>query len=381
MRALPASMIESGPRPVKVELARIVNVNITNFTADVRTLHSQRAVTDLQWSNSYFHFNQGEGITFVPEVGAICQLMFPSDSAPFIFAFLTSFEREDHGTTQPEDTDNPTPMEVTYRAGRPRMQQGDILIRTRNGNGVWLHRGGVVEVGATGACKRIYIPLLNTIRDVCENYEVASIAGELSWSVSRSDTAASGEAEALFTLSSRDFAQDEFASVHLKIGHVDDSNRLKLVIAPNSIDPKTGVVTGDAVFSLEIDAEGNMICTVAGNRSVTVKGNDELTVEGNETETIQGDHSQTVQGGSTSKVTAARKMTDLSYSHTSQTGITLEAPSIKHGQMAIWPLVLANPAFILYMAAHTHTILGGLTGPPNEQIPPVAYSTIKTKGE
>jgi hypothetical protein len=75
--------------PVVIEEATVVDVNKQNFTVSVITRHTSKRFDDLQVASPYFHNENGEGIYFLPEVGAVCQIFRGSDTTPpFILGFL-----------------------------------------------------------------------------------------------------------------------------------------------------------------------------------------------------------------------------------------------------------------------------------------------------
>ena len=289
--------VERGSNSVWIETGQIINVDMAHWTVDVRTKNSHRQLLDKQVCAPYLHFNSGEGSFAMPEVGAKCMVCSPADDEPSIPCFITAFEREPLGepsTQSEEEGDGEGQSEVTFRAGRPKLQQGDLMMRTRDGNQLWLHRGGMVEIGATHLAKRVYIPISNMIRDVFENYQARSTAGDMTWQTMRSDTSADGEARALFTLAARKFAQDEKNSVMIQAGHVAEGEgdagviHLRCVVAPNAVDADTGEVEGDAVYEFTVDAEGNVEATVAGDITMEVTGAVEITVDGEGTLTFGG---------------------------------------------------------------------------------------------
>lgn len=362
---------------------------MANFTADVKTKTSQRQLIDVQWSSPYMHFAKGEGINFMPEVGAICKVCMPSDGTPFIMCFVTTFERErpadgqDSETTlHPDSTESQeSPAEVTFRSGRAKMEQGDIHLSTRDGNALWLHRGGVVELGANGITKRFYIPLLNTIRDVCENYDMVSLAGEMSWTVSRDDRNASGDAEAAFTLASRNFAQDEFATVFLRVGHVDDTKRFQLLIAPNRINPRTGEVDGDVVYSVEIDEEGNLDVTVKKKATINIQDELALTVGGDANLTFSSNLNETISGDRDTQISGNHSMQATGSTERLSADKTIDAPRIKLGGSAMYPVLIMSPATVSFLMGHTHPVTGAATGPPVATTSPNMMTARKTVAE
>ena len=379
------SVIERGPNPVRIEEGRISNVNMARWTADVRTRESQRTYYDLTWSSPYLHFHSGEGISFMPEVGAKVMVCKPCYSDPFIMSFVTPSERYTRqegstNTTTSDTTSEEAGTDVTYRAGRPRLQQGDLLLSTRDGNRIWLRRGGVVEIGSTRIAKRFYIPLLNYIRDVCENYDLWSAGGTMRWTVTRSDEDPDDLAYGVLSIAAKNAAQDAMATVGLKIGHVDDTSRLRISVAPGGVSPNDGDVTS-AVYTLEVDDEGsrsedvgkNADLTVAENLTWTVTGSGVLTFGDGLTMSVSGDHVVAVNGAhsltadSSVERISGQKVIDSS-------DVIIGGPSARDG------FVLATLAFAQFVSGHTHEILGSSTGPPTPGLMEPQYKSNHVKG-
>jgi hypothetical protein len=387
-------MIETGLGVVSVETGRIINVDMKHWTVDVQTSFTQKKLLDMQIMAPYLHFNSGEGIFAMPEVGAKVKVCTPSESPPFILGFCTTFEREapaaDDGapgvSTQPatelSDEDG-VAGEVTFRSGRPNLQQGDLMLRCRDGNQVWLHRGGAIEITSTGLCRRFYIPINNMIRDVCENWNIDSLAGNLSWSVDRVGTSGGPlrEDPASFTLSAKNLAQDEKATVHVRIGHVDETNRIRIAIAPESLD-EDGEATGEMSFLLEIDEDGNIEGTVAGGVTLTITGELAITATGAATFDYGSDLTETIGGGQTVNITGAHEMTAMSSKENVSASKEIDCPSIKLGGAgAVTPVVLMTPALIAFLAGHTHSTVLAPSGPPIPPLAPAAAQAIKVFGE
>jgi len=382
------SVIDEGLNSTSIEEGRIINVNTRRWTVDVRTRETQRVFQDIQWSSPYLHFTGGEGILFMPEVGAKVKVCEPGESSAFVMCFVASHERPARRAEAGEDSsvgDNPSDPaaeegggDVTYRAGRPQLEQGDIMLRTRDGNSIWLRRGGVLEIGSTAISKRLYIPLLNYIRDICENYSLWTAGGQMAWTVARSDESAAGEATAVLTIVGRNAAQDEKATVAVQIGHVDDTKRLRLIIAPNAINTETLEVTGTAVYTLDIDEEGTITSEAQKDHNHKVEGvlDWEVTGEatyryqGGLTEEINGDQNTTVSGSHT--LDAADSTERISGAKVIQAGYT--SIGAAGGTTAV---VLASMAMVGYMVGHVHPIVGSSTGPPEPKLPPSAFTATK----
>lgn len=246
-----------------VESARIINVNIREWSVDVITEHGRR-YTDIQVGSPYLHYANGEGIYIVPEVGAYCWICKPSsgiDSLPFVVAFQTPLGQQD----------------LSYRANRPELNPGDIMMRTRDENFLILRRGGVVQVGATPAAQRMYIPVKNIIKDFCENYLMHTLAGETEWIVHRDEKSTDGTELTEFQIRVKEKANDP--------GHV-------VKIAAGS----PGGVSGNIKFKIEILESGKKNAKTKISATLDKNGNVGIVIKGNYTATIDGDVSVNIGG-------------------------------------------------------------------------------------
>lgn len=257
--------------PAVVEMARIINVNIREWSVDVINEYGRKYV-DIQVGAPYLHYINGEGIYVMPEVGAYVWICKPSsgmDAMPFIVAFQTPLGEE----------------EVSYRANRPELNPGDIMMRTRDENFLILRRGGVVQVGATPAAQRMYIPVRNIIRDFCENYLMYTIAGETEWRVYRDEDSDTGDKLTEFQLRVKEKANNPGYLVKIAAGSPDGED-------------------GDVKFKLEIfesgdkDAKAKITAELekTGNVAIVIKGNYEATIDGDASVKIGGDMTTEVDG-------------------------------------------------------------------------------------
>lgn len=383
------SLIERGSNATNIEEGRIFNVDIKRWTVDVMTGDSQKVLLDIRWSNAYLHFAGGEGIFCMPEVGAKVMVCSPADGSSFVLSFVAPHERLD---AQPgDDAVDPTAgnveeeegkSNVSFRAGRPDLQQGDIMIRTRDGNGIWFRRGGIVEISSTPIAKRVYIPILNYIRDLCENYDLLTAGGNLSWTVARSDESPSGDATALLNILARNNAQDEFGSVAVQIGHVDDTNRLKITVAPNVINPIDLSVTAGEVFTLEINDSGAINSTVADSCTMEIGGDLSLTVTGSATQTFSGGLTQEVTGDIAVTASGNHTLDAVESKESLSAGKVIDAPSIKLGSQGAAKHLLLAEAMLPWILTHTHSHPMAPTGPPvTPPVNPADIMTTKTTAE
>lgn len=308
--------------PFRCEEGVVVDVDRSTYSIKVQTKHSARDVPDIQTLAAYHHYENGEGIHHLPEVGAICLLGFPNDNTPpFIMGYLgapaatTSPDGEPVGST-PDGQGSMTG--ASWRSKRPELNPGDIAITTRDENFLFLRRGGVVQIGATPIAQRIYIPILNFIKDFCENYEFNSFGGDVAWTVGRQEDDPSGNAPASYTFHMNEFAQDRKATVrvrHLPLSTPGGGSKSawEIHVSPQGIDKDTGEVTS-AVYSMVIQLDGTKTEIVGANRSTTVRGDDRLEVQGAQSTTVTGASTLTarslsmrasegaVLGGSTVKI-------------------------------------------------------------------------------
>lgn len=225
---------------------RVINVNLVNFTVDVISLYDRYYMNDIQVISPYLHYNNGEGIYVMPDVGAMCMITMPSDtSPPFVSGFLAPMEVVG-GTGKPEEnpdqaittnlfgaqsanqsaitgTDAPdgtrsrggtVPFPNTdarFDAGRPAVKSGDIWVRGRDGNFLVLHRGGVLQIGSTELAQRIFIPISNKVLDISGTYEHMNTGGEVLWGVQEGPSIANPACQMVETY--RLFANDEFCDL------------------------------------------------------------------------------------------------------------------------------------------------------------------------
>lgn len=210
----------------KLVQCRVVNVNLVNWTVDVISQFDRKRYFEIQVASPYLHYNNGEGIYTVPEVGAICIVALPSDSSPpFVLSFLMPHTFVDSGTT---DAPNGVSQQqggppqfatgASFDGGRKSPKLGDIALKTRDGNFLILHRGGVLQIGATELAQRIYIPLENLITDISENYVHHNAGGSVRWGLQEGPSRAHVPSEYMHTF--RVLADDAAADVRVLIGDV-----------------------------------------------------------------------------------------------------------------------------------------------------------------
>jgi hypothetical protein len=269
---------ESGYYPALIETARIVNVNVLDWSIDLVTEYANKRFFDIQWMSPYLHYANGEGIYVMPEVGATCWICRPSAgklATPFVLGFKTEIdERDVEGGVGPA---------LNFRANRQTLNPGDMMMKTRDENFVILRRGGVVQIGATPTAQRLYVPIGNLIRDMCQGYLLQSFGGDMEWCVDRTDQSSAGDTKTSFRLRSKVTAADPEHAVFLTCGsHPDDDNlRLSLIVRPDGAEGSTDVV------SLTMDKDGTVTWQVEKDFLVT-SGRDVALTAGRDINLIAG---------------------------------------------------------------------------------------------
>jgi hypothetical protein len=246
----------------KVETARIVNVNIDDWTVDCVSEYWGKKWTDIQVMAPYFHIANGEGIYVQPEVGAMCWLCTPSDGrfgAPFILGFQSVHDLV---------ADN-------FRGGRQNLNPGDIMMRTRDENFLILRRGGVVQIGATPVCQSMYIPLGNILRHFCEQYELKTFGGEATWTNTRTEETADGEVYSQLELKAKEMVNKAGHDVTAKIGFHGEGSATRLSMSVF----ESGETDAELKVDLAITKDGDVTWDIEQNWQLTAKNDIIFTAE------------------------------------------------------------------------------------------------------
>ncbi|MET0350075.1 MAG: hypothetical protein ABW067_09840 [Rhizobacter sp.] len=282
--------------PFYCESATITDVNRRTWTCSIETTYSAKALNDVPWGAPYTHFTAGEGIHYMPEVGAPCFVAFPVDkSPPFILCFVAL------PSTQQAKTDDPlrsgtdpkgSSSDVSYQGNRPELNPGDIAITGRDGNFIYLRRGGVLQLGATPIAQRIVVPVKNFVHDFAENYELVTPGGDWTWLVDRAELDSSGKQACSWTMHLQEFATDKLATVRLRYLPLAEAGADKAAweidIAQNGIDRQTGSVTSVA-YSMKVLTDGTKTEMVGVDQTIKIVGNSSLEVGGDQVTKVKGD--------------------------------------------------------------------------------------------
>lgn len=326
--------------PAYIETGQVVDVDIDNYTVSVVTQFTQKAMLGLSFATPYQHYANGEGIYFMPEVGSLVWVCFPSDGGkPFVMAWAPARDEAD-----------------SLRSGKKGLNPGDIYLGTRDDNFLILRRGGVVQIGGGPLSQRMFIPVNNTIKDFCENYGLHSLGGDLEWTIDRPETTVDGKRPAHFRLKAREFANDEMPVAVLEIGShtANPANILSLVINAS------GMKGAAKKISLEFRKDGSASWTYAG--AVTWTVNENLAIHSLKNLSMKGDLLAVLEGGNV-KVSSKAGTVDVDAKTVLNLfagGQVLLGPQVTIGPPSSSsppvPVLMGDPDFLTWLASHTHSI-------------------------
>ena len=175
-------------RPAKVHLALVQSVNVQEFTCDLMTIYTHKALVDVPFAAGYCHQDHVGGLYWMPEVNSHCYVCECADGTSFILSFIINAQP----AVVPEhmaELDGPSAELIeesadagpNFRAMRENLEPGDIYMGAIDGNHVIVRRGGMVQIGATGLAQRVYLPIENLVRDYFQRYQAYSPIGEIEW--------------------------------------------------------------------------------------------------------------------------------------------------------------------------------------------------------
>jgi len=351
-------VLKAQSEPAIIEFGRVLDVDMATYTLTVASQFTKKPQTGITFMTPYQHFANGEGIYFLPEVGSVCWIAYPSDgNRPFVLGWAPASEEGD------------------YRARKKDLNPGDIYLGTRDENFLILRRGGVVQIGGGPLCQRAFIPIQNTINDFCENYGLHTLGGDLEWGITREESTTDGKRPALLKIHAREFANDEKPIAKLEIGshESDDKIILSLTINDSGKDGAAKKIElsfdkdGNLKWSLEKDVEWKVKgqFTLEVEKAVSVKTKDAMNLEATKDFSAKGQNAN-IEGSTNAVVKAGAQA-------------KVDAPLIVLGGQSS-PIALAQPLMI-WLATHTHltTAPGAPTSPaaaaPTGPPPPSILST------
>jgi len=359
-----------------VEKGTVASVDMKNWTVDLISEYSGKYVPRVQLMCPYLEATNGAGIYVMPEVGTVCYYTSPSDApSPFVLGFVgvpksESIQQDDltdkagePGVETEEDLPKPVSTQSTgaaspsssggsFRSNRPDLNPGDMALIGHDGNFIFLRRGGVIQIGTTPTCQTMFIPVLNYLRQFCENFEMSTPGGAVFWRVERQEGDPAGESPVIYRLTVRDKAQNDKADVQVRFGHVSDDIRYELVIAPKNVKVDDGSASGENYTirikksgDIDIVSSGKLTEKYSGGRDTTVMGSDKLTVTGMQDIKVSGVKNEEVLGAHTFKAAISMEVI---------TGVkTIDAAILKLGNGPLEP-ILSSGLLVAWLAAHGH---------------------------
>lgn len=339
---------------VSIEKARVIAVDIKQFTVDVRTENTYKNWPDLPFMVPYCHPAQGEGLNFMPEVGSSCWICMASDNQekPFVLGWGMTHESG------------------SYRSGRELLNPGDLHFAGRDGNFIFVRRGGIIQLGATPVCQTVYLPIRNILQQFCENYELHTPGGDLTWTVNRQDEDMGGHKGTLFMLAAHEYADDPIRDplAVLKVGSHGDGN-------PTILTLQTRDAGGGAVQTeLTIDKTGELKWTI--QKAVSYDFKDEFNIKTGKAFSVDASTDANIKAGANVNVEAPNIA--LKAGSTTATfgsaGASIGGPAVNLGD-ATFQAVVASPSFQAWVSA-VSAALNSLGAP----VPPAApFTSTKVK--
>lgn len=197
--------------PAYIQAARVVDVDPAKWTMSLYTEIMDRTFYNVPIPAPYLHPFEGEGIVFIPEVGAHCWVAIPSegDTRPVPLTFRS-----------------PVNQEGTFAGGRKKtVNPGSIHLSTRDRNGIKVERGGVVEIYSTPIARTFYLPYSNEIVHFFENYRLEGLGGYSRWLTSRPEEDPDGLKGTRLEVAIKEFADHPGHVVRVQAGgQIEDDN-------------------------------------------------------------------------------------------------------------------------------------------------------------
>jgi hypothetical protein len=347
-----------------VQRARVLDVNVTNYTLVVQTELTQKTLAWVSWSSPYMHPHNGEGVYCMPEVGSLCWLMEPSDGGmPFVVGW-TSLPGKDR----------------SHRNRRLDLNPGDIYLGTRDENHILLRRGGVVEIGATPLAQRLFLPINNMIKDLCANYSLQTLGGELKWTVGIPEDNSYGDKQTTFTINAKEKATDaeHVATVQIGSHKGDDATILSLVLRASGEKGAVAnlTVTGKKSGDLDLTSKGAITWKVTGDVKVDAQN---ITLTAKQKASLVGTLVAEMTGGLVNIIskTGAVAVAAAGGMVVSTSG---PGPALVVGAGTPEPVMLGTSDLIKWLTTHVHiqNPPGSITtGTPPEPPPAKAAKNLK----
>jgi hypothetical protein len=243
-----------GPAEVGVYRAKVLSVNKVKYTCTVQGELDNQVIEDIPIEPIAIN-TEGGGSYWMPETNGLVWMCNPStESTPFIMS----------GATAPKQLDeDPNEDPTDRRLNRPVIGEGDFVV-AQNGTGkIILRKGGIVEIGASESALRRYIPLTNLIEEFSQNWRHNNAAGLMEMICRDQDeTYGTERTPAEFKFNLREFCEDTFPMMDLRIGRIKDEDDQS--IPSGDIGAVVARLSFDNRATWWVDRDGNIAKRVMG---------------------------------------------------------------------------------------------------------------------
>lgn len=196
--------------PAYIQAARIVDVDPVRFTCTLRTEVGDQDARNVPIPSVYTHPFEGEGIHHMPEIGAHVWAVWTSEGD-------TRARIMNYRGLSNEGS--------SHRANRPGMVPGDMMMVSRDRNGVKIRRGGVVEIISTPLARTFYLPINNEVLTYAENWNVETLGGSIRWNTARKEEDPDLQKGAKLTFSVKEFVDHPNPAITFQMGgQIDPEN-------------------------------------------------------------------------------------------------------------------------------------------------------------
>jgi len=222
-------MPSSGLKPGQASVlqGRIMLVDAARWICTVYCDSVRRELTNVIIPSLY-STPEGEGIHYMPEVGAVFYVCMPSDGAsPFL---LLSAPQPSQATADGQPG--------SFHFGRPYLSPGDLALTTRDGNGIIARRGGVTELRGSPLSRIMTNPFTDQVLTIARNWRVETLGGSQTWTTGELDEAASfGLLSSTFSFEAKEFIDSVGWSVSVDSGYTGERLELDAAVPAPALIP------------------------------------------------------------------------------------------------------------------------------------------------
>jgi len=195
----------------------------------------------------------GAGSHGLPMPGELCYMINTSDGKDIVI-----------GYSMPKCTGE------GRKGGMPDMQEGDHVLVGNKGNGVFVRRGGVVQIISKALAQTLYIPTGNIIRHIFENMEMLSPLGELRWS-HEAEEGPEGTG-ASYVLKVNAHAGDSEPAMTMRVGALPSATHIPDAPFEGEITFEFTVNGSEFLYGLRVDTSGNVSAGIKKDAFFDIKG-------------------------------------------------------------------------------------------------------------